>query len=101
MSWNRYAKRTDTTQAEILLAVRRAGWEAWSIGLPCDLLCWKESRGFHCLEVKTPRGKKQPKARIDKRQEEQMEFLELTGTPVVCTPMEALLALGEKVDLLP
>lgn len=99
MSVARFAKRTDTTQKAIVEALRKAGWMVWIIERPVDLLCWKPSKGFHCLECKTPRGKKNPKAVIDKRQVEQIEFIEATGTRRVCTPFEALLALGETVEL--
>ena len=100
MSLARFAKRTDTTQEAIVKALRAAGWLVWVISKPCDLLCWKAGR-FQALEVKTPYGKKQPKARTDKRQKEQIEFLQATGAPVVTSPMEALLAVGEKVEVWP
>jgi hypothetical protein len=96
MSLNRYARRSDTTQSLIVEALRTAGWSVWVVGRPVDLLCWKAGV-FRLLEIKTAYGKKKPKARIDKRQDEQNEFIALTGTPVVCTPAAALLALGEKL----
>lgn len=99
MSYQRYAKRTDKTQAEIVEAIKKAGWSVWIIGRPVDLLCWRPDRGFRCLECKTAQGKKNPKARIDKRQKEQNDFIETTGTGRVCTAFEALLALGETIDL--
>lgn len=94
-----YARRTDTSQPAIVKALREAGWHVWIIGRPVDLLCWKAGKGFRCLEAKTARGKKNPKAVIDKRQKEQIEFIETTGTRRVTTAFEALLALGEVVNL--
>ena len=38
MSYNRYAKRTDTVQADIVTDMRKAGIEVWIIGRPVDLL---------------------------------------------------------------
>ena len=98
MTFARYAKRTDASQKAIVDALRRAGWDGWVIGEPCDLLCWKASRGFRTLECKTP-FKKDGSPRKRKDQHKQDEFIALTGTRRACTPFEALLALGETVDL--
>lgn len=95
VSFARHAKRVDTSQKAIVEALRRAGWLVWTIERPVDLLVYKPSRGFLCLECKTARGKREPKAVIDKRQKEQIEFIEATGTQRVCDPFEALLAVGE------
>lgn len=97
MSFNRYAKRADKTQAAIVEALRKAGWAVWIIGWPVDLLCWKHGKGFRVLECKTPT--KGGRIRIRKDQAAQNEFIELTGTPRVSDPMEALLKLGEIVEL--
>lgn len=99
MSFNRYARNSDASQPEIVKALRDAGWSVWIIGRPVDLLCWKAGRGFRCLEAKTARGKRNPKAVIDKRQKEQIEFISRTGTPRVTSASEALLAVGEIVNL--
>lgn len=99
MSLNRYAKRIDKSQPDIVEALHKAGWDVWVISWPVDLLCWKAGHGFKVLECKTLYGKRNPKPITDKRQKEQIEFLKLTGAPIVCTPMEALLAVGEKVTL--
>lgn len=99
MTFNRYARRPDESQAAIVKALRDAGWHVWIIGRPVDLLCWKEGRGFRCLEAKTPRGKKNPKAVIDKRQKEQIDFINTTGTWRVTSAQEALLAVGEVITL--
>jgi hypothetical protein len=98
VTWNRYAKRTDTTQAGIIYDLQSAGWKVWVIGWPCDLLCWKSGRGFHLLECKTPQGK-QGKAKVRKDQAEQNAFVELTGVARVTNGQEALLAVGEKITL--
>lgn len=101
MTFNRYAKRPDESQPAIVQALRDAGWHVWIIGRPVDLLCWKAGKGFRCLEVKTARGKKNPKAVVDKRQKEQIEFIETTGTCRVTSSFEALLAVGEVITLDP
>lgn len=99
MSLNRYAKRADSTQTAIVEALRAAGAKVYVISKPCDLLVRYLSRAYgHYLwtpmEVKTARGKKVPKARVDKRQQEQIAFLEESGTPVVTTPEQALRVIG-------
>lgn len=99
MGYNRYAKKPDASQSAIIKALKDAGWSVWIIGRPVDLLCWKQGRGFRCLEAKTAYGKKNPKAKIDKRQVEQIEFINTTGTPRVTCAQEALLAVGETIEL--
>lgn len=99
MSFNRFAKRPDESQAAIVKALREAGWYVWIIGRPVDLLCWKAGKGFRCIECKTARGKKDPKAVVDKRQKEQIQFIETTGTWRVTSAAEALLAVGERITL--
>lgn len=98
MSFIRYAKRKDDSQDAIVDALRAAGWTVWIIGWPCDLLCYKRGRGLRTLECKTGRGKSR-RARIRNDQEAQNAFCELTETPRVTCPEEALLAVGEAVTL--
>lgn len=98
VSFNRYARRSDTTQATIIATLQAAGWTVWVIGWPVDLLCWKECRGFRLLECKTPQGK-QGKARVRKDQAEQNAFVDLTGVARVTCGQEALLAVGERITL--
>jgi hypothetical protein len=93
----RYALRKDESQAAIVAAIRAAGWLCFVMHEPCDLLCWKEGKGWRVLECKTPT--KTGKQRKRKDQGLQQQFLELTKTPVVLTPFDALLALGEVVSL--
>jgi hypothetical protein len=88
----RYAARSDTSQPKIVQALRDAGYYVYNIRWPADLLVWREDIGFRILECKTPRGKRDPKAVIDKRQVEQNAFLALTGAPRVLTPEQALAA---------
>jgi hypothetical protein len=94
VSLRRFAARSDSSRSLIVEAIRKAGWKVWDIRRPCDILCWKATKGFRCIEIKTPRGKKNPKATIDKRNKEQIEFIELTGTPRCTTPESALLFLN-------
>jgi hypothetical protein len=92
VSLNRYAVRRDKAEPAIIQALEQVGAEVWPLDQPVDLLV-RFRQQWHLLEVKTPRGKKGV-ARIDKRQEAQINFLESTGTPVVKTPIEALKAIG-------
>jgi hypothetical protein len=94
MSLNRFAKRRDLSEPAIIVAIENAGWLTWPLDRPCDLLCYKPSKGFRTLECKTGRGKSLTVVK-DKRQKEQTDFLILTNTPIVRTPEEALRALGE------
>lgn len=96
MSLARRAKKRDKSEPAIIQALEQANFEVWILDKPCDLAVRRDSWPpgiFQLLEVKTPYGKQQ-KARRDNRQEEQIAFLERTGTPVVTTPMEALRAIG-------
>lgn len=90
MSLRRWAARADKSQSVIVDAIRKSGWAVFVIGRPVDLLCWRRDKGFKCLEVKTDKGKRKERIVIDKRSAEQNEFIELTGTPRVCTPEAAL-----------
>lgn len=95
MSPNRYAKKRDTAEPDIITALERAGFDVWQRDDP-DLFVRKPSWApgiVQLLEVKTGRGKKLTIAR-DKRQEAQRNFIASTGTPIVRTPLEALKAVG-------
>lgn len=99
MSLNRYARRADTTQQAIVDALRADGCLVYVIGKPCDLLVryWSKTLRQYLwlpMECKTPYGKKDPKARLDKRQTEQIEFLQTTGIPIVLTPEQARKAIA-------
>lgn len=93
----RRASKRDLVEREIIDGLARYGVHAWQLDFPCDLACWHSRWGpgnFKLLEVKTPHGKRKPKARLDKRQEAQNEFIALTGTPIVTDLSTALAALG-------
>lgn len=92
MSINRFAKKRDKSEPAIIQALERVGAEIWVLDYPVDLLCRFRSQWF-LLEVKTPYGKA-GKARTDRRQEAQNNFVASTNTPIITTPMEALQAIG-------
>lgn len=83
----RTAAKVDASQAPLVKALRSAGIEVYGIRHPCDLLLrfWCNRHRDYCwqtLEAKTAYGKKDPKARLDARQNKQLEFLETTDTPI-------------------
>jgi hypothetical protein len=85
----------DLSQAEIIDALDKAGWEVFR-HLPVDLLCRRRRDGkLALIEAKTRRSKKSNQVLLDKRQRTQAEFCKRTGTPYVTTAEEALRALGE------
>lgn len=84
---NRYAARRDENEKVIVDALEKAGVHVWRLHTPCDLLCWRLGK-LYTLEVKVP------EARPRKDQEAQIEFLRVTGTPIVRTPDDALRAVG-------
>lgn len=95
MSLIRRAKKRDTAERPIIDALEAAGFQVWQRDEP-DLFVRKDSWApglVQLLEVKTGRGKKLTVA-LDKRQEAQRNFLALTQTPIVRTPLEALRKLG-------
>lgn len=97
MSIHRYAAKSDSSRTAIVEGLRAHGVVVWDIRRPGDLLCWHSRFGpgiFRVLELKTAYGKKNPKPRLDKRQETQTDFLALTSTPVVTDLDQALAALG-------
>jgi len=85
MSLNRYAKKTDSTQKEIIEGLRRCGISVWLIGRPCDLLTHYNGKWLP-LEVKATKY-------TDKRQEEQIKFLATYAVPKVRTFPEAYKAI--------
>lgn len=99
MSLYRRAAKVDTVQADIVRGLQQAGVRVEVIKQPVDLLCryWSNRhRDFIWMpvEVKSPYGKKNPKARVRSDQETQRRFLAETGVPVVTSLDEALQALG-------
>ena len=94
MSMPKYAAKADSTQKDIIKALRKAGWDVHLIRRPVDLLCVKGG-AVRLLEAKTATGKRNPTARWRKDQQEQNEFILRTGTPRVTSAEEALRVLGE------
>jgi hypothetical protein len=95
----RYARKTDSTQADIVKGLREHYVRVWVIGEPCDLLChyWDNrtrSWRWQPLECKPLTGKRAPKARIRRDQAAQTAFLVENEVPVVTSLDRALQALG-------
>ena len=88
MSINRWATRTDKTQAICIEAARSIGWHVWQIRRPVDLLCWHPSGIWQPLECKTP--SKSGAVRIRKEQAAQNAFCSLTFTPRVSSAEETI-----------
>jgi Holliday junction resolvase len=59
------AHRSDSNQAEIVKALRDAGWLTVSlsdVGNGCpDVLAWHQRKGYRLVEIKTKAGKLEPK----------------------------------------
>lgn len=91
MSMPRYRAKRDHSEPAIKEALEKAGFKVWD-WLPVDLLVFRPDTGIRLLENKTPT--KTGKRRKRKDQQEQDEFIRLTGTPVALTAEEALRALG-------
>jgi hypothetical protein len=113
MKYRGHNAKRDSAEPAIVKALAKAGWEVHR-ELPVDLLCLKRvsleqlmrvvsfDEGFLLavpMEAKTARGKRQPKAVIDKRQAKQNAFCDRWNIPKPTTPMEALLAVGERVEI--
>jgi hypothetical protein len=100
MKFRGHNARRDLAEPAIVQALEAAGWEVHR-ELPVDLLALKRVDANHVLvrllEAKTPHGKRNPKARVRKEQVAQNEFVERWSIPKPTTPMEALLAVGERV----
>lgn len=101
MSRFRRAAKIDSAQPEIVEGLRARGIDVWIVGYPVDLLLWfwcerHCDRCFMLLEIKSPTGKKAPKARFRQEQKEQNEFLERTNTPAVISLDGALFAINAR-----
>lgn len=97
MRYRSHNAKRDESEPAIVEALEAAGWEVHR-ELPIDLLCLKQINGkFHVklLECKTARGKRKPKAVIDKRQETQNAFCERWNISKPTNADEALLAVEE------
>jgi hypothetical protein len=87
-----YARKVDSTQAEIVSGLRAAGYRVELIGEPVDLavMVWSNNPRrwlWQFLEVKRKSGLRR------KDQPSQNKFLDETNTPIVATLEEALEAL--------
>lgn len=115
MKNRRYDAKRDQSEPKIVEALEKAGWEV-ERELPIDLICLKRVSVEQLLrsltrfddgsvlaivlqEAKTARGKKNPKAVLDKRQVKQNEFVAKWRITKPTTPVEALLAVGERVEI--
>jgi hypothetical protein len=101
VGFNRYAKRADTTTQQIVDELRALGFHVEHIGLPVDLAVHHPKWGkntWKFLEVKS-RKKASGEVVLDKRQQKQADFCKDYGVPYVCDTFEALLSLGERVNL--
>ena len=87
MSLNRYAARTDSTQAAIIKALEKVGATVWKIKWPVDLLVFYMGLlyGVEC--------KRDDKAKLTK---DQQEFFRVSGAMAVraSTDEEALRGIG-------
>jgi hypothetical protein len=100
MKWRGHNAKRDKSEPAIVQALEKAGWEVHR-KLTVDLLCLKRTVDgqvqMKLLEVKTAQGKRNPKAPVRKDRQVQNEFCERWSVPKPTTPMEALLAVGERV----
>jgi hypothetical protein len=97
----RAAAKIDAVQPEIVKGLQAYGIEVYSMRWPVDLLLrfWCVRHKDYCwmpLEVKTPQGKRTPKARFRQEQKEQNEFLAKTHTPAVISLDGALFAINAR-----
>lgn len=92
MSLNRYAKRVDSTQADIVAALKKAGIGVWVISQPVDILTLYAGKWLP-LEIKSDTSS----ARTRKDQERQKQFLAITGVPVVKNAQEAITAITRSI----
>lgn len=101
MRYRSHNAKRDAAEPAVVEALEKAGWEVHR-ELPVDLLCLKREGDrvkVKLMEVKTAKGKRKPKAVIDKRQVKQNAFVERWSVPKPTSPMEALLAAGETVEI--
>jgi hypothetical protein len=86
----RYAKKRDTAEPDIVDSLRKVGCWVYR-ELPCDLLVripGDPPGVLRAMECKTPR--RTGNWSKDQRQIAQMEFMQVTGTPYVTTPEQAV-----------
>ena len=95
MTLNRYARKTDTAQLQIVEDLRKAGVVVVIISKPVDLMVrlnsWPPNR-WACIEIKTPR--KSGSIALDKRQREQIAFCADYDVPKLTTTEQVIAYLG-------
>lgn len=87
MTLNRYAKRKDANQDQIVKALEQVGAEVWIVDRPCDLIVWYR-RFWHLLETKMPKGRMTPRQQADR------DAGRGEGIQTVRSPLDALRAIG-------
>lgn len=100
MSFNRYARRKDTTTDSIVTELRARQYIVYHVGRPTDLLIRHPSwplNTWKLLECKSPSPRGTLKLRKD--QEEQTKFCAEHGVPYAMNGAEALMAMGETIVL--
>jgi hypothetical protein len=115
MKYRRFDAKRDAAEPAIVEALEAAGWEVHR-ELPVDLVVLKRVSVEQLMrmltrfedgtvlavglqEAKTAQGKRNPKARVRKDQLAQNEFCDRWEIPKPTTPIEALLAVGERVEI--
>lgn len=83
----KYAKRIDSSQPEIVAALRKAGVDVFIVGYPVDLLTHYKGRWL-------PLEAKAVGSRPRKDQAAQQALMRACAIPRVTTPEEALMAVG-------
>lgn len=84
MTLNRFAKKRDSTEGDIVKALRKAGVHVWLLDTPCDLLTYWAGLWLP-LEVKAEKGKLTA---------EQEKMVEEQNLRIVRSPEDALRAVG-------
>ena len=91
MSLNRYAKRRDKNEPEIIQAFKSVGASVKSIDVPCDLIVGIQNTNI-LVEVKMPKG------RLTPEQKKFMETWKGGEVHVVRTTEEAIQLIEKFID---
>lgn len=98
MSIRRWAARVDTTQKEIVAALRSAGYHVELIRKPVDLAVrhprWPVNRWMFA-EAKTPEGTKTKRVYTRAKMKKQTDFCKDQSIPLWTSAEQALRAVGE------
>ncbi len=93
MSLNRYAKRRDENEADIVKALESIGCTVYPLDMPCDLLCARG--GFNILlEIKNPA---KPKKDRQKTKMQKRFFASWNGQVDVAETSEQAIAVVQRV----